>query len=72
MRDRLSCMRAAFRRLFLLDPSPEPDEDVVTPAAFRQWIAGHKHPRRLCGWMPLRREVSSDDEGLGLVMAIGN
>lgn len=45
MRERLSCLRAAFRRLFLLDPQVrEPDENEVSKAALAQWVAGHKHP----------------------------
>jgi hypothetical protein len=58
MRERLACLRAAFRRLFLLDPSPEPDEDDVSPAAFRQWVAASKHPdacRVGCQCRPDRR-----------------
>lgn len=39
-----ACLRAAFRHLFLLDLPTEPDEDEVSKAALKQWVAGHKHP----------------------------
>lgn len=37
-------LKAALRRMFLPEPWPEVDEDTVTPAAMRQWVAGLKHP----------------------------
>lgn len=43
------CLRAAFRRMFLLDPPPEPDENEVSRAAFRQWVEGGKHPPECAG-----------------------
>ena len=45
----LTSLQTAFRRMFLLDPQPEPDEDEVSKAAFRQWVSGHKHPRECAG-----------------------
>lgn len=57
MRELLACLLAAVREVF--HPAPvEDDEDTVTPAAFRQWIAGSKHPdacRVGCQCRPDRR-----------------
>lgn len=44
MKEILACLRTAFRRLFLLDLPTEPDEDEVSKAALRQWVASSKHP----------------------------
>lgn len=35
-------LKAAVQEFF--KPWPEPDEDTVTPAAMRQWVAGLRHP----------------------------
>jgi hypothetical protein len=45
----LDLLRAALRRMFLLDLPTEPDEDEVSRAAFNQWIAGSKHPPECVG-----------------------
>jgi hypothetical protein len=45
----LTCLRLAIREVLHPSPLPEPDEDLVTPAAFRQWVGGHKHPRECAG-----------------------
>lgn len=44
MREFLHRLRLAFRRLLLLDPQPEADEDEVSKAALKQWVASSKHP----------------------------
>jgi hypothetical protein len=49
MSERFHCLRAAFRRLFLLDPLPEPDEDEVSKVALLQWVAARKHPAECMG-----------------------
>ena len=53
MRNILRDLRTAVREF--LKPWPEPDEDTVTPAAMRQWVAGLKHPAECasgcrCDW----------------------
>jgi hypothetical protein len=57
MRERLYCLLAAIREVFHPAPFVD-DEDTVTPAAFRQWIADSKHPdacRAGCQCRPDRR-----------------
>jgi hypothetical protein len=48
MRDRLSCMRAAFRRLFLLDrdDDPDPQSTADATAARTAWVRAHRPDRR--------------------------
>lgn len=43
MRNLLRDLRSAWWQ-FLKPAWDEPDENDVSPAAFRQWVAGHKHP----------------------------
>lgn len=41
MRNILRDLKAAVAEFFA--PWPEPDEDVLTPAAVQQWLAGLRH-----------------------------
>lgn len=43
MRNILRDLKAAVVEFFAPWPPPE-DEDLVTPAAMRQWVSGLKHP----------------------------
>ena len=57
MRRFLADLGAALREVFHPQPWPEPDEDVVTPAAFRQWVASSKHAVTLDDLAALRAKV---------------
>jgi hypothetical protein len=48
VRERLHCLRAAFRRLFLLDPpdDPDPQSTAEATAVRTEWIRSHRPDRR--------------------------
>jgi hypothetical protein len=49
VREFLSCLHTAFRRMFLIEPWPEPERDATTPQVIADWIAAHKHPAECAG-----------------------